>query len=214
MQKEKRNRLVAFSIPIVILVGMTVSPLMTVLTGEEIKLETKPVDPRDLFRGDYVTLSYEAEEVHVSKLDNGVKDYFLEENASSYRDEPLVVYSVLKENEEGIHEVQKVVTNKPKSGLYLKGEIDDLWIQSDEDIREYVNTEEEFLEEKENQTANIHYNLDKFFVAENTGKELEDAINGVDKIIDFETLERESNALATVKVRKGNAILTDVEIKE
>jgi uncharacterized membrane-anchored protein len=33
-------------------------------TGEKIMLRVEPVDPRDLFRGDYVSLSYE-----ISSLD-------------------------------------------------------------------------------------------------------------------------------------------------
>ena len=31
----------------------------TLATGEEVVLKTRPVDPRDLFRGDYVILSYD-----------------------------------------------------------------------------------------------------------------------------------------------------------
>src|SRR5262245_14089672 len=41
------------------LVAMMVGPLMTLATGEAILLRAAPVDPRDIFRGDYVTLSYE-----------------------------------------------------------------------------------------------------------------------------------------------------------
>ena len=39
--------------------AMMVRPLMTLTTGETILLRVVPVDPRDLFRGDYVILSYE-----------------------------------------------------------------------------------------------------------------------------------------------------------
>ncbi|PLS19746.1 hypothetical protein CVD28_00135 [Bacillus sp. M6-12] len=208
------KKMIAFSIPMVALVGMTISPLLTITTGKEIKLETKPVDPRDLFRGDYVTLSYQAEEVHESKLDNAVKDYFLEQNASSYRDEPLVVYSVLKENKNGIYEVDKVVTEKPKTGVFLEGEMDYLWIKSDEEIREYAESEKDFESIKANQTADIYYELDKFFVPENTGKELEDAINQVDSVVDFNSEEEGSPAIATIKVRNGHAILTNVEAQD
>ncbi|MEN9895058.1 MAG: hypothetical protein RIR97_910 [Pseudomonadota bacterium] len=36
--------------------------------GTEIRLKTQPVDPRDLFRGDYVTLSYDISTIPVSRL--------------------------------------------------------------------------------------------------------------------------------------------------
>lgn len=49
--------------------------------------------------------------------------------------------------------------------------------------------------------VDIDYNLDKFFVPENTGIELEEAT-------------RKGKAIATVKVRDGKAILTHVDVKE
>lgn len=200
MWKTNRANLLAFSVPLVALVGMTVSPVFTMMTGKEIQLETKPIDPTDLFRGDYVTLSYQAEEVHESKLDKKIKEYFLQEESKSYGSKPLVVYSILERNREGIYEVKKVVMEKPKSGLYLKGKIVYLWLRTDEEIRKNAKTEEEFQEEKAQQNARIHYSLDNFFVAENTGRALERATN-------------QGKAVATVKVRDGHAILTDVGLK-
>jgi uncharacterized membrane-anchored protein len=42
---------------------------ITLATGERILLKTVPVDPRDMFRGDYVTLSYEIARVEPWKWD-------------------------------------------------------------------------------------------------------------------------------------------------
>ncbi len=58
----------AVIIPIVILLSMTALPLSALFFGEEIKLETEPYDPRDLFRGDYVALSYKINEVDIDKF--------------------------------------------------------------------------------------------------------------------------------------------------
>lgn len=207
MKNKKWKEIVAFSLPIIVLIGMTVSPILTVTTGSEIKLETKPVDPRDIFRGDYVTLSYQAEEVHVSKLEKGIIDYFNEQNVQDFRNEPLVVYSILKEKENNVYEVEEVVIEKPNSGLYLKGEINYLRIQPD-DIHQKFKSIQEFNEMKANQTAIIHYNLDKFFIPENTGSELEDSINHSN------SMDAKSKVFATIKVRNGNGILTNVKIVE
>ena len=46
-------------IPALVILLFLSSKLYTTATGTEILLKTAPVDPRDLFRGDYVTLSYE-----------------------------------------------------------------------------------------------------------------------------------------------------------
>ena len=45
----------------------------TVRTGREILLKTQPVDPRDLFRGDYVILNYEISSIDQSAF-GGIKD--------------------------------------------------------------------------------------------------------------------------------------------
>ena len=42
-----------------VLLTMMISPLTTQLSGEAVLLRVVPVDPRDLFRGDYVTLGYD-----------------------------------------------------------------------------------------------------------------------------------------------------------
>ena len=56
-QREVLAAGVAFQL--VVLLVMIAQPLTTLLTGDVILLRVAPVDPRDLFRGDYVTLSYE-----------------------------------------------------------------------------------------------------------------------------------------------------------
>ena len=48
---------VAFQLAV--LVAMMITPLMTLATGDVVLLRVAPVDPRDLFRGDYVILSYD-----------------------------------------------------------------------------------------------------------------------------------------------------------
>jgi uncharacterized membrane-anchored protein len=46
-----------------VLTWMLVSHAWPVWTGETIYLRARPVDPRDLFRGDYVVLAYEIDSV-------------------------------------------------------------------------------------------------------------------------------------------------------
>lgn len=43
----------------------------TLRTGQEVLLKTRPVDPRDIFRGDYVILNYD-----ISSVDVGVNNNF------------------------------------------------------------------------------------------------------------------------------------------
>ncbi|UQW97243.1 GDYXXLXY domain-containing protein [Rummeliibacillus sp. G93] len=189
MLKSNWKKLIAFSLPILILIGMSIPPFLTITTGNTIKLETRPVDPTDLFRGDYVRVNYKAEEVNISKLDKELKDYFRVNNSSFY-DKPVVVYSVLEKNENGMDIVKKVVKDQPEEGIYLKGEINYFPLNSSNG--------------PDNQVVEINYQLDKFFVPENTGKDLENAISQP---------ANKTSAIATIKVRKGHAILDKVEIQ-
>lgn len=48
---------------LVVLVGMLVRHAWPLWTGEPIYLKVRPIDPRDLFRGDYVILGYDIGEL-------------------------------------------------------------------------------------------------------------------------------------------------------
>lgn len=186
---NKKMKHLAFLVPLLILLGMTVTPLMTIFYGKEIQLATEPVDPRDLFRGDYVTLRYMAESVSPAIVDEEVFDHFKQFEDSTMLSPSINVYSVLEKTENGTYDVVKVVMKKPSSGLYLKGKIEYQWYATER--------------------IDINYNLDKYFVPENTGKELEDAIQTTSEDDDELT-----NVVSVIKVRNGHAILIDVQVNE
>jgi uncharacterized membrane-anchored protein len=47
------------ALQLVILVGMIAVRAIPLVTGQIVLVKVQPVDPRDLFRGDYVILSYD-----------------------------------------------------------------------------------------------------------------------------------------------------------
>jgi uncharacterized membrane-anchored protein len=151
MTKRAKQLLFACAVPVLILLGMTVTPLYTLINGDEILLQTVPVDPSNLFRGDYVALQYEAEEIPRDLVE---KDVVTEIEAGEYN---LTVY-VLLEKKNGTHTPIKVSLNKPKSGIYLKGKLEYL---GSNDVKKSV--------------AYLTYSLDKYFLEDNTGLEWEEA---------------------------------------
>ncbi|MDR7001259.1 GDYXXLXY domain-containing protein [Neobacillus niacini] len=154
MNKQTRGKQLVFAslVPIVILLGMCFTPLYTLMTGKEIILQTIPVDPSDLFRGDYVTLRYEAEEVPKELVEAEVLD-----ELKDGRGEIKVYVTLVKKN--GIDTPVKVSLVKPEAGtLYLKGTLD--YIGDNRDQKE---------------VAFIQYSLDKYFVEDNTGTDWEAA---------------------------------------
>jgi uncharacterized membrane-anchored protein len=151
MNKRAKQFILAAMVPVLILLGMCFMPLFTLATGEEIILKTRPVDPSEVFRGDYVALSYEAEEIPVSLVENKVQKRL--ENTHG----DVAVYVLLKKKD-GIHTPVKVTLNQPDSGIYLKGTLNFIG---------------------ENQTgkrvAFIQYSLDRYYVEDNSGTEWEKA---------------------------------------
>ncbi len=52
----------------VALMGFVVFKQFTLQTGAEVRLKTVPVDPRDLFRGDYVILRYDINNIRLDSI--------------------------------------------------------------------------------------------------------------------------------------------------
>ncbi|KKI90030.1 hypothetical protein WQ54_23185 [Bacillus sp. SA1-12] len=154
MNRKAKQLILACLVPIIILIGMTITPLITLMTGDDLTLRTKPIDPTDLFRGDYVNLSYEAEEVPRELIEKEVLDEY---NKGSYNFDVFVML----EEKNGIHSPTKVSLIKPSDGIYLKGKLNYIGLG--------------FSENDEQEYAYIQYSLDKYFVTENTGLEWEEA---------------------------------------
>lgn len=60
---------------IVIAAAMIISKQFTLKTGEAVVLETVPVDPRDLLRGDYVVLRYKISTLYLDQVRSEKKSY-------------------------------------------------------------------------------------------------------------------------------------------
>jgi uncharacterized membrane-anchored protein len=90
--------------------GLIASKQQILKTGKTVVLETQPVDPRDLLRGDYVVLSYK-----ISRLDlKGLK------SEKQYYNNGEIVYVGLAP--EGKYwKAVYVSSKKPGNGVFIKG---------------------------------------------------------------------------------------------
>jgi len=182
---NKKHFLIAVVIPVIILLGMAVQPVLTLFFGQEILLATRPFDPRDIFRGDYVNLSYEIEEVPLEKFPD--KLLSLAENVEekkSYKKAPTV-YGVLKE-ENGYMVIDYISLEKPEDKLYIKGKLPSYYVFL-------------YRDKYTNNPIFVNFGLDKYFVPENTGTELEEAA-------------RQGKITARVKILNGYAILVGISV--
>lgn len=114
--------------------------------GQEIRIKTAPVDPRDLLYGDYVTLSYEISQLRPE----------LWKEAGPVPDRGSQVYVLLRPDSgsKPVYEAVGVFASRPsvqQGEIALKGQVVSSW---DQEIR-------------------VKYGLEKYYVPEGTGKELE-----------------------------------------
>jgi uncharacterized membrane-anchored protein len=160
-----------------------IRPFMSILMGEEILIKTTAYDPRDVFRGDYVRIAYEISTIEMDQVDEELLMKLEDIEVREYELEGEIVYvSVVKGDR--FHIVDSVSEDRPKEGTYLKGKITYPFQYDDKDRSKLTG-------------FTVDYTLDKFFVPERTGRELEQ------KIIKGE-------AYAKVKVFRGYALITDI----
>ncbi len=96
---------------LIIIAGFTASKEYTLRYGVEVTLKTVPIDPRDLFRGDYIVLRY-----NISDIDRKKYAYYSNLKAGD------TVYVTLNiENNQA--EIKSLFLRAPKDQLFIKGKI-------------------------------------------------------------------------------------------
>jgi uncharacterized membrane-anchored protein len=133
-----------------VLAYMVTDRVRLLSAGREITLPIIPVDPRDLFRGEYVRLGYDIGRVPVSLLDGpapGANDPF---------------YVVIEKQADGAWKPVKVSRTFPKESspdrVVLKGRV----------------AFDQTPWSKANATQQVRYGIESYFVPEGEGKRLED----------------------------------------
>ncbi len=95
---------------VLLLTGMIAYRESWVSSGERVLLRTVPVDPRDIFRGDYVSLDYEIGSLSLDEL--GVKESFnLNEK----------IYVLLEKKDDGTFGALSVSKTAPSGKQFIQG---------------------------------------------------------------------------------------------
>ncbi len=143
--------IVAIAFQVLVLAFMAGKREYIARTGTVIYLRTAPIDPRDLFRGDYVRLRYEVSTVPLGKTGSDIA-----EQMKKYR-YGGTVYAELAVGEGGLADVAGLTTIRPASGLFLKGRLAEPW-------RLGVSAQD--------MTA-VEYGIEAYYVQEGKGLEIE-----------------------------------------
>ncbi len=156
MKRLTKNNLFLISliVPVILLLSMTIKPLATINYGETIRLQTVPVDPSNIFYGDYVDLEFEAENIPVNLVEKTLRKKLEDNTYGSYPQDDLKVYILIAHNDvTNTHQVTSLSLSKPKSGTYIKGM-----------LNPYINDAK----------VRASIPLEQYYLEDDTGLELED----------------------------------------
>ena len=176
-------------------------------TGPTVWLRTAPVDPRDLFRGDYVTLGYEISTIPAPKFGPGLKTHMADlakrKAAGQYsgRSREIVLYATLQVHpESGVAQIATADLTPPASGLFIKGR-----------VRVYSSPRQPSL-------TGVAYGIEAYYVQQGKGNELqrrtpEGAPEGVQVPMEMQ-IALGSNGTAVLKDHRWNSLGIGVQIQK
>jgi len=155
--EKKKSLILIVVLWLVIIVAFVVIKEFTLQTGKEVLLKTVPVDPRDLFRGDYVILAYE---ISILDLDN------ISNNYRNFETGNRVYISLQQENGYGVP--LAIYRNIPKhEEIFLKGRVKyvrDNKINIEYGIESYFVPEGKgrYIERARGKELSVKVSIDKF----------------------------------------------------
>jgi uncharacterized membrane-anchored protein len=157
---------------IVFLMAIAGSKWYTICFGKTVLLKTLPVDPRDLFRGDYVILRYEFSEIDLNKIPVlGSPDF------KRYD----IVYVKLRKVDQFWHFVA-ISRNKP-----ALEEQDDVFIKG-------------IVRNAYDKKLSVDYGIESFFVPEGKGREIEEARQAIAVTAEIAVDQSGDSAIRRIRV--------------
>lgn len=147
--------IIVLVIQTLLLMGMIGKKQYTLNTGTQILLETQPIDPRSLFRGDYVRLNYTISDLDLDQIGGDIE-----------YEEFGTVYVVLQQQDKywqavSAHKDKPEITNDQ---VMIKGEMQHQQIQ---------NWNVDTRESEPVNWINVRYGIENYFVPEGEGRYLE-----------------------------------------
>jgi uncharacterized membrane-anchored protein len=89
--------------------------------GETVYLRTAPLDPRDLFRGDFVRLDYVISTIGLRQMRDGLQD------KDKLKAKGRKVFAALTQHADGLASLAYATDVRPDSGLYIRGRLTRHW---------------------------------------------------------------------------------------
>ena len=149
-----------------------------VQTGTQVTLRTIPVDPRDLFRGEYVDLRYDISTLHVSEYGAEVIGGYCCISSTANTGDQVVVGLVQRSDQEfaTISPIasSQLELNSGENIYYVNrvGVTDKDGTESQKDVT-IKGTIQEIRQLASHKEYHIEYGIESFFIPEGTGSDIE-----------------------------------------
>lgn len=164
-----------------VLAGEYLNSVYPLWFGKEVTLAIRPVDPRSLFRGQYVQLDYDISRIRIGEISKPT-DHSLRMGE--------MVYVKLQEGSKGLWIADRASLNKPSEGLFIRGRVSNRMSRWQDKRR----------------TARLRYGIEAYFASPKRAKELEQGLRRGGR----ETERRQATATVMI-APNGKAALVDID---
>ena len=154
---------IAFQIGVV--ASMAISREWVLANGTPHTFQTAPVDPRDIFRGDYVRLNYLFSVLPAERVDEAIIENGLRKGQK--------VFLSLELDPNGILQGKRLYLTPPKEGPYIRGRSRQHW-----PYRNYRRLSPERREKVHLGPVSIKYGIEQYYVEQGSGRAIEEMRGG------------------------------------
>lgn len=102
------------ALQVLIMAGVYITASLPLYTGTEIRLETRPVDPRSLFRGNYARLSYDISRLPEADVHAAIPRPRVNEK----------IYVILVPGDRGLYGYGGISATRPEGGVFIRGRLE------------------------------------------------------------------------------------------
>ena len=152
----------AVALQIIAVASIALSKEWLLSSGYPLVLQTAPVDPRDLFKGDYVQLEYAFSQLPLSLLAEDIVQHGLRKGQK--------VYLQLGETRQGVTQTGKAFSSPPAAERYLTG-----YVQAHWPYHNFNRADPPKMtgQRSVNHPLLVHYGIEQYFVEQGQGLEME-----------------------------------------
>ncbi|MBT3205708.1 MAG: GDYXXLXY domain-containing protein [Gammaproteobacteria bacterium] len=162
MNIKKLLTTLAILFQIISVASIAITKESILLSGKQITLQTAPIDPRDIFKGDYVKLKYNLSSIPVHQLEKEIKKHGLKKGQK--------VYLTITTDQYGLGHAEKLYLNPPDNNIYLTGHVTSHW-----PYKNYQpDSEDDFNKNK--QPVSMKFGIEQYYVEQGQGKVMENIL--------------------------------------